>query len=130
MTKINKWAAAAGILSTATIFLHAIGGGPEILVPLQQAGLSEFLTTFVTLLWYGVTVTLTTGSIALFVAALRPAAAQPLILMVAAQYLALAALFIYYGLSQLGNLLEMPQWTIFLVIASVALFGLRNRHQG
>lgn len=129
MAKVNKWAAAAGILSTATIFLHAIGGGREIMVPLQQAGLSEFLTTFVTLLWYGVTVTLTTGSIALFVAALRPAVARPLIAMVAAQYLALAALFIYYGLSHLGNLLEMPQWTIFIVIAGVALFGLRGRWQ-
>lgn len=130
MTKINKWAAAAGVLSTATIFLHAIGGGREILVPLQQAGLSEFLTTFVTLLWYAVTVILTTGSIALFVAAMRPHLRRPLILMVAAHYLALAGLFIFYGLTQLGNLIEMPQWTIFIVIAAVSLPALRARAQG
>ncbi|HEB93492.1 MAG TPA: hypothetical protein ENI94_08495 [Gammaproteobacteria bacterium] len=51
-----------------------------------------------------------------------------LVVFVSSQYLTFAVLFIlYYGITHLGTLLPMPQWSVFLLMPALALAGLRSR---
>lgn len=123
---MNFWYLAAGALSAAGTVLHVFGGGPEIHDPLLAHDLPGFLKAFVSVLWHFVTLIIFTNSIALFYAAKNQRHAAPLVLIVCAQYLLFAGLFLIYGWHRLGNLTDMPQWSLFLLISVPALIGLKR----
>lgn len=119
----------AAIISTITIGLHIVGGGKEVHEPILDANLTTILKAYTSILWHAVTVVLIINSVALFCAAFKPIRFQSLSFLIALQYLAFAGLFIFYGFSKLGTLFLMPQWTIFITIAALILFGCRNRRR-
>lgn len=123
---MNKWIASAGAFSTATIFLHIIGGGADVHVPILEGDLSVILKAYVSVLWHAVTVILVINSAALLVAAAQESTRRTIVWLVVGQYFGYAGLFIFYGLERLGTILLMPQWVFFLGISGLALMGLRS----
>lgn len=123
---MNIWYLVAGTLSVIVTALHVFGGGPEIHDPLLAHDLPDFLKAFVSILWHFVTLVLFTNSVALLYAARNQRHAAPLVLIVCAQYLLFVALFLFYGWHRLGNLTDMPQWSLFLLISAPALIGLKR----
>jgi hypothetical protein len=64
------------------------------------------------------------NAIALLYTSSQSAVSTPLVVLVIAQYLAAAALFITYGLSRFGSLLVLPHWVGFLAMALLAFWGI------
>ncbi|MGH1331689.1 MAG: hypothetical protein ACRBBK_12470 [Paracoccaceae bacterium] len=125
---MNKPIFAAAIIMTATIFLHVIGGGEEVHVPMQAGGLSPFLAAFAAVLWHAVTVVLIIMALALFWLARHPN--RPLALALIGLMLGWSAVFILYGAVRLGDLWQMPQWTIFTTVPALMIWGLMMRKTG
>ncbi len=123
---MNKWLLSASVMPTITLFLHLIGGGEEVHIPILKGGLSEELNAYVSIIWHTVTTMIVINSVVLFIASRRKELAQPLVWLVVAQYLSIAALFIIYGIARMGSIFIMPQWSFFIAISTVALFGLRS----
>jgi hypothetical protein len=121
MHKINTAHAIAAILMGGVVLLHVIGGGAEVHLPTQAAGLTPTLKAFAAVLWHAVTVALIVFTAALAWISFRPN--QPLALTLIAIQLGWTGLFIYYGLTQLGTLAIMPQWVIFTVLPTLIAFG-------
>ncbi len=124
---MNKLIVSAAILSVLTLFAHVFGGGPEIHVPVLESGLSPELKAILSVVWHAVTAVLVINSVAFFLAAKSNATEKMLVVFVSIQYLAFAALFIFYGITHLGTLVSMPQWSVFLLMPALALAGLRPR---
>ncbi len=124
---MNKLILSAGILSVLTLFAHVFGGGPEIHIPVLESDLSLELKAILSVVWHAVTAVLVINSVALFLAAKSKGAEKMLVVFVSSQYLALAILFLFYGITHLGTLLLMPQWSVFLLMPALALAGLRPR---
>lgn len=122
---MNKTIAVAATLSLATVFLHVLGGGPEIHVPLLAAAPNVTLGAFITVLWHFVTVILLINSGALGLAAVRPDWRTPLAVLVSGQCFAAAILFLFYGWTRLDSVMMMPQWLLFVGIGGLAIAGLR-----
>ncbi len=126
-TVMNKLILSAGMLSVLTLFAHVFGGGPEIHAPVLESDLPLELKAVLSVIWHAVTVVLVINSVALFLAAKSKGGEKMLVLLVSGQYLAFAALFVFYGITHLGTLLPMPQWGVFLLMPALALTGLRPR---
>ena len=118
------------MLSVLTLFAHIFGGGPEIHVPVLESDLPLELKAILSVIWHAVTAVLVINSVALFLAARSKSVAKMLVLFVSSQYLLFAALFVFYGITHLGTLLPMPQWSVFLLMPALALAGLRPRNTG
>ena len=114
----------AALLSALTIAAHVIGGGPEIHDPVLVSDLSAYLIAVLSVVWHGVTAILIVNSLALAYAAFKPQHRTVIVMLTSAQYLFWAGLFILYGLKSLGSLWPMPQWTVFILVPALALFGL------
>jgi hypothetical protein len=115
----------AAVLMTATFFLHVFGGGPQIHQPIQASSLALPLRAVSAILWHGISVLLAIEAVALFWLARHPDRAMAALL--AAIQLAFAALFLFYGLTMLGTVWVLGQWTIFLTLAALILWGARLR---
>ncbi|MDH5377604.1 MAG: hypothetical protein OEX00_04715 [Gammaproteobacteria bacterium] len=128
---INKTVLAAAVLSGFTLLIHVFGGGPEVHDPVLASTLSVELKAILSVIWHAITFVLLINSVALVVAAKSPALTKPIVIMVSSQYLAFAALFVFYGITHLGSVAPMPQWIIFSVLAAVGLTGyaLQERHK-
>jgi len=129
-TTMNKLVLSAGMLSVLTLFAHIFGGGPEIHVPVLESDLPLELKTILSVVWHAVTAVLVINSVALFLAARSKSVEKMLVLFVSSQYLVFAALFVFYGITHLGTLIPMPQWSVFLLMPALALAGLRTRKTG
>ena len=114
----------AAALSALTLAAHVFGGGPEIHAPVQASELSEYLKAILAVIWHTVTIILTVNSLFLAFAALRDKHRVALVSLVSTQYVLWGILFVYYGLTRLGELSTMPQWIAFFLIPALALFGL------
>jgi len=125
----NKMVFVAGLLSVLTLFIHIFGGGPEVHDPVLQSALSVELKAILSVIWHAISAILLINAVALFIAAKSPMVLKPIVIIVSSQYLAFAALFIFYGVTHLDSLLPMPQWVIFIVLAVVGLIGLRSPKQ-
>jgi hypothetical protein len=125
--EMNKWILAAGTLSALTLAVHVFAGGPEVHVAmLALAGaFPDVLKTFISVMWHAITVILAIDSAALLLAMRYSPSQKALVWFVCAQYVAFAALFVFYGAFGLGSLLIMPQWIVFLLIPGLAIAGLR-----
>jgi hypothetical protein len=112
----------SGLILIAAFAVHTFVGGPEVYAPLQIAGLDPVLTAILSTVWHIVTATL--ALIALAALWLIRAPNPPLALLVAGLSAACAALFLGFGLVRFGDLLTMPQWTIFAAAAAAQIWAL------
>ena len=108
-------------LMALTWIAHVFGGGPEINAPLQASDLPDYLRAMSGVLWHMATTCLTVFFFALAWLVRHPNAALTWVLSLV--QLGWAGLFIYYGASQLGSLWPMPQWSVFLLIPALTLWG-------
>ncbi len=116
--------AVAGAFSFIYVYLHVVGGGVEVHVPILEGGLTHELQGFVSVMWHGFTVTMLLCSGLFLVASFRPRYRKVLTLVAVIQYVGFAALFLLYNWLRFGSLFVMPQWIGFLIIVLVALVGL------
>jgi hypothetical protein len=111
---------AAGLMSV-TVFVHVLMGGPEIMTPLRAAGLPPLVRAVMDVVWHGVTVVLICSAAALFWLTWNQNMA--LTMTVSAISIGFAALFIWYGITQLNTLWQMPQWIVFLGVPALTIWG-------
>ncbi len=123
---MNRWILAAAIICGVTFFLHVIGGGIDVHNPLLESALSLELKTIISILWHMVSALFLINTIALYVASRSEKLRAGLVWLVSLQFIAMAGLFVFYGLTRLGSLFEMGQWTIILLISVLAFVGLRK----
>jgi hypothetical protein len=112
---------AAAALSAATFGLHVVGGGAEFHAPIQAVDMPLPLRTVSAILWHYVSVMLLLQAIAFGWLARSPSV--PLLWFLIAVQLGFAGLFLVYGLVMLGSIWVLLQWTIFIAIAGLALWG-------
>lgn len=123
---MNKWLLASGILSLLLMLVHVFLGGPEILDPVLGSDLHPVVIAVLSVVWHGITVVMLVNGVLLLAAAFREELAAGVAWVVIGQYGGFTLLFIYYGLTQLGNLMDMPQWISFVIIAGCVVMGLRK----
>jgi hypothetical protein len=112
---------AAAAIMAATVFLHVIGGGAEFHAPLQALTLDLPLRAISAVLWHMVTLLLILQTAALFWLARNPNPALASLL--ASIQIGFAGLFLLYGQTMLGTVWILGQWTIFLALAALILWG-------
>ena len=125
---MNKWVLAAGALSLITLGVHIFAGGPEVhdaMLALSTA-FPSVLQAFISVMWHAITVIVAINSIALLLAARYSPSQKTLVWFVVSQYMAFAALIVFYGALRLGSILTMPQWIAFVLISGLATAGLRT----
>ncbi|KZK89667.1 hypothetical protein PsAD5_04953 [Pseudovibrio sp. Ad5] len=123
---MNKWLLASGILSLLLMLVHVFLGGPEILDPVLGSDLHPVVIAVLSVVWHGITVVMLVNGVLLLAAAFREELAAGVAWVVIGQYSGFTLLFIYYGITQLGNLMDMPQWISFAIIAGCVAMGLRK----
>lgn len=111
---------AAGIM-TLTVFIHVVLGGREVMQPLRAANLPRLVRAVADVVWHGVTITLACLAGGLFWLAWHDN--PPLLWIVCAIQFGFAALFIWYGVTQLRSLWPMPQWIIFLGVPALTIWA-------
>ena len=121
---MNKPLFAAACLSIFTFGVHVFLGGPEIHEPLLASNASDLVRAVGSVVWHAISALLLLNSLALFYAAGKSNAARPLVILVVLQYLSFVALFTGYGLARFGSVTIMPQWTGFLIMSALALWGI------
>lgn len=121
---LNRPVLAAASLLAATALIHALVGGPEINAPVQASTLDPVVRAVFTVVWHALTALFLVLAIALAWAARHTN--PPLLWMTLALCLAFIALFMVLGVTALGNLTEMPQWTLFAAISLCLIIGLRR----
>ena len=118
---------AAAILTAATFALHVWGGGPEFNQPLQASALPAELRAVSGVLWHAVSLELAVFAAALVWLARNPH--LPMSVMLAAIQLGFAGLFLWYGHALLDSIWVLPQWTIFLTLTALILWGSREKRR-
>ena len=121
---MNKPLFAAACFSVFTFGVHVFLGGPEIHEPLLASNASDLVRAVGSVVWHAISALLLLNSLALFYAARKPSMAKPLVILVVFQYLSFVALFTGYGLARFGSITVMPQWTGFLLMSALALWGI------
>lgn len=112
---------AAAILMSITVVVHVVLGGAEVMVPLHELDASPLVRSVLDVVWHMVTVTLVGIAVALFWLTWNENAA--LFWTVSAMQIGFATLFIWYGVRQLRSLWPMPQWTVFLLVPALTIYG-------
>lgn len=123
---MNKWLAGAGGLAGMITLAHIIGGGVDVHRPLLESQADAELGAYISVLWHGVTAALLLMTVALGVATFAPQHRPALAWVGIALSGAFAMMFIGYGLQRLESVMIMPQWTVFLLIALLAIVGIRR----
>ena len=112
---------AAAVLMGATAMLHVIAGGAEFHAPIQDSALDLPLRAISAVLWHAVTMLLLTQTVALLWLARQPDTAMAALL--TAIQIGFAGLFLFYGQTMQGTVWLMGQWTIFLAMAVLIIWG-------
>lgn len=121
---MNKPLLAASCLSFLTCAVHVFLGGPRIHDALMASDASDYARAVGSVVWHATSAILFINSLALIHAARNRAAARPVVWMVLAHYLAFAGLFLACGVVRFGSILVMMQWTAFLAVSLLALWGI------
>ncbi|TCL00478.1 hypothetical protein BXY66_3121 [Shimia isoporae] len=121
---MNYWMASAGGLLLLTAYVHVFMGGPEIHDVIQASALDPGVRGVAAVIWHAITAILLVYAVVC--ASLAKSPNRGLALHIIAVQICFAALFVFYGLTLLGNLSVMPQWIIFLTIPAVMAMGLRS----
>jgi len=120
----NMWLIAAATLSLTTTGLHVIGGTPEIMAPLNNSDAPALSKGIAEVMWNQITLLLLIGTWVFWRAASRPNIAADLLQTIIVLYVGITFLFIASGISLFGSIWVMPQWTLFLVMAGLAVLGI------
>lgn len=121
---MRKSILAAAFIAGITVFLHVIGGGAEVQTPIQDSALSPFLKAISLVIWHVITVMLVVMAISLAWCARHEN--KPLEAAILAINFGFIGLFLFYGLSELGEIKSMAQWVIFTAIAALQIIGWRR----
>ena len=122
---MNKWIAAASALMALTVIAHVFGGGPEVNDIVSASGLPPTVRALSSVVWHGITLMLVLATLALAYLATHDNPAMEAFL--GLWQLGLAALFIGYGIMQLGTVWLTPQWTVFITMPLLTYIGSRRR---
>ena len=110
-------------LAAAVMFLtlgvHVFAGGEELYVPLRASDEPDIIISVFSVVWHFVSLQLGLMAVVLCFLAFRPNG--PLFCYVIVSTFGFAALFIFYGLADLGSLWPMPQWIAFLIVGLLML---------
>ncbi len=112
---------AAAILMAGTTGLHIVGGGAEFHAPIQASTLDLPLRAIAAVLWHFATIMLALQTGALLWLTRHPDRAMTTLL--AAIQIGFAGVFLFYGWTMLGTVWILGQWTIFVVLALLILWG-------
>ena len=118
---MNIAIALAAALAALTTLVHVFLGGPEIMPHIRNSDLPKPVRAVSDVVWHGVTVALAVSAVALGWLAFN--SNVPLLWAVCAIQLGFACLFLWYGITQLRSIKVLPQWTVFLAVPALALFG-------
>ncbi|AMW08642.1 hypothetical protein A4E84_03430 [Streptomyces qaidamensis] len=123
---MNGWLLTAGGIAAATALVHATAGGRSVVRPLLGSAVAAEPKRTLHVVWHMVTADLLISSIALLALAFAAAPSTALVLFIAAQYLAYAALFLIVTLTAdwPRPLLQLPQWMLLAPVAALALIGI------
>lgn len=121
ITAINKPVLAASIVMAVTFLVHVFAGGPELYGPIRESSLSMIEKSTWSVVWHFTSLQLLLVSIVLFYLSRDPNNA--LFTFVFATAVGFAALFMGYGMIDLGSVWPMPQWIAFAVVAGLMLWG-------
>lgn len=124
---MNRWFLAAGLGMAGIVVLHLWGGGRDVHVPLRVLAGPGEMGLYVSVLWHGVSLLLIASAAALLAAARDPSGGAGLAIVAAAQAGGLAALFLAYGVIDLGTVWTAPQWLLLAPVAGLAVVGLARR---
>ncbi len=122
---MNRWIFSASILSGLTVLIHTFAGEALFHTPALLSNLSIENKMVLSVIWHGITCVLALSFVALTLAIRSTHDKNSLLIFIATQYAAIAALFVGFGLFRLGSLIVMPQWIILLAIAALTLMGTR-----
>jgi hypothetical protein len=111
----------AGLGSALTFGLHVWGGGPEFLEPYLTELVDPRLRAMSVVLWHAVSLTLMVQAVAMVWLSWHPS--RPLGLFIAAGHIGWAVLFLVVGQTMLSTVWDFGQWTIFLALAGLTLWG-------
>jgi len=112
----------AASLMSVTVLIHVFIGGREVMRPLRASSLPPLVRAVSDVVWHGVTVVLICLAAGLFWLTWHDNPA--LMWMICAIQVGFAALFIWYGATQLRSLWPMPQWVIFLGVPALTIWGM------
>lgn len=122
---MNKPMLVAAVTSALTFGLHVIGCGADVHIPIQASTLPLPLRAISAVLWHFVSLILALQTLGFL--SLARASNRDLSLMLIGIQIGTAVLFVFYGMTMLGSIWIIPQWTIFLTIAALGLWGLWRR---
>ncbi|MFI2457924.1 hypothetical protein [Streptomyces sp. NPDC019539] len=122
---MNGWLLAAGALATVTALIHLVAGGRDVIRPLLGCSLEGDARRTLHAVWHFATADLLFSGVALTTLATHPAPYAPLVLFIAAHFLAYAAVFVVITLRAGWSrpLLRLPQWMLLLPVAALAGVG-------
>ena len=120
---MNYWLITAGAAALLLDLVHIVAGGREIHVPMLRSRASDPAKAVWSVVWHAITAVMALGGLTLVAAGLHPEHAVALAVLPIAIFLAMAVLFVFYGLRRLGTLTVLPQWTAFLAISALAIAG-------
>ncbi len=124
---MNKPMMAAAVLSAATVLLHVIGGGTDVHAPIQASNMDLALRAISAVIWHFVSLMLALQAVGFYAVARGPN--RELAWFLIAIQLGTAVLFLFYGATMLGTVWIMGQWTIFLAIGALGLWGMKKGAQ-
>lgn len=107
-----------------TFLVHVFIGGPELYVPLRASSLTSIEWSTFSVVWHFASMQLFLLAVVLFYLARYRNSA--LFAVTLATVIGFAGLFIGYGLVDLGSVLPMPQWTAFVIVATLMIWGERR----
>ncbi|WAZ26721.1 hypothetical protein STRCI_008345 [Streptomyces cinnabarinus] len=122
---MNGWLLTAGIIAAATTLIHATVGGQSVVRPLLGSKMTAEPKRTLHVVWHMVTADLLISSIALLALAFTTQPSTPLVVFIAAQYLAYALVFLIVTLTAdwPRPLLQLPQWMLLLPVAVLTLLS-------
>lgn len=112
---------AAALLMAVTLLVHLFLGGPELYSTLRASDAAEDLKSVFSVIWHFVSLQLLLLTLALWQLARHRD--DPLYWFVLVTVLGFGALFIGYGLNDLGSIWPMPQWIAFWGVGVLMLLG-------
>lgn len=120
---MNKLIFAGACVSLLITLAHVTHGGVQFHTPVLNGPMEADAKAVYSILWHFASLTMAVNTLALFRSAFR-AGHDNVVSLVAIQYIFFAGLFIFYGMTRLGTIFELPQWTFFLAISGFSLFGI------
>lgn len=121
--KMSWWFVLAAVANLATIFIHVQAGAPEIIAPILSADLPVLVKGVADVLWHHITAMLVLAAVACLWAARHHHWRRPVALLMGAQYLLIAALFIGFNFYWFSSPWVMPQWVLFGAMAALMAVG-------